>query len=63
MPDLTPHELELLAEAAQFRGYTPRDDVPEPDQGPTGPAGASAPPPARTEPDRTLPLPLPPTDE
>lgn len=44
MSELTPHELELLAESGEFRGYMPRDDVPEPTEGPPGPAGASAPP-------------------
>jgi hypothetical protein len=52
---LTPYELELLAESGEFRGYTPRDQVPEPDQGPLGPASASEPPAPQAAPDQTPP--------
>ncbi|MFI6638687.1 hypothetical protein [Streptomyces sp. NPDC050504] len=41
MPELTPHELRLLARSREVRGYTPRDGATEPDEGPAGPAGAS----------------------
>jgi hypothetical protein len=55
LPELTPYELELLAESGEFRGYTPLDQVPEPDQGPLGPASASEPPAPQAAPDQTPP--------
>ncbi|MFJ8540377.1 hypothetical protein [Streptomyces sp. NPDC093591] len=62
MPELTPYELELLAEASEFRGYTPRDQVPEPEQGPPGPASASEPP-AQQLAQQAAPDETPPTDQ
>ena len=42
-PELTPHERELLDDSLRYRGYTPDDDVPEPVEGTSEPAGPSAP--------------------
>lgn len=47
MPELTPHELRLLARSREVRGYTPCDGVTEPGQAPPGPAGVSQQPPPR----------------
>lgn len=41
-PELTPHERELIGDSLRYRGYTPDDDVPEPAEGPSEPAGPSA---------------------
>jgi hypothetical protein len=41
-PELTPYEQQLLEESLRYRGYTPDDDVPEPAEGPSEPAGPSA---------------------
>ncbi|GLZ29827.1 hypothetical protein Lesp02_20170 [Lentzea sp. NBRC 105346] len=43
MPELTPHEKELLAGPDDRRGYTPRDGVEEPAAAPKDPASASQP--------------------
>lgn len=40
-PELTPEELALLLEMNEIRGYTPRDQIAEPDHAPPGPASAS----------------------
>jgi hypothetical protein len=42
-PELTPYERELLGGHVHYRGYTPDDDVPEPTEGPSEPAGPSVP--------------------
>ncbi|MBB5157062.1 hypothetical protein [Saccharopolyspora phatthalungensis] len=42
MSELTPHEKRLLANAGEFRGYSPHDGVTEPDVAPTGVASASS---------------------
>lgn len=41
-PKLTSHERELIGDRVHFRGYTPDDDVTEPVEGPSEPAGPSA---------------------
>ncbi|MEX3105960.1 MULTISPECIES: hypothetical protein [unclassified Streptomyces] len=38
---LTPQERAFLGSSGEPRGYTPFDALPEPEQPPTGPAGAS----------------------
>jgi hypothetical protein len=43
MPELTPHEKELLANPDLVRGHAPRDGVGEPAEAPEGPAAASPP--------------------
>ncbi|GAB2969021.1 hypothetical protein [Saccharothrix stipae] len=40
-PELTLFERELLGDPIHHRGYTPDDDVPEPMEGPSEPAGTS----------------------
>ncbi|WP_154814410.1 hypothetical protein [Actinophytocola xinjiangensis] len=42
-PEPTPYERELIDEQHHHRGYSPDDDVPEPTEGPTEPAGPSDP--------------------
>lgn len=37
----TAHERELLGDPLDYRGYSPDDDVPEPVEGPSEPAGAA----------------------
>jgi|SoiMethySBSTD1v2_1073268.scaffolds.fasta_scaffold4623569_2 hypothetical protein len=39
--ELTPYERELMNDRVPYRGYTPDDDVPEPAEGPSEPAGPS----------------------
>ncbi|TCC62225.1 hypothetical protein E0H73_16095 [Kribbella pittospori] len=39
--ELTPYERELMSDPVHHRGYTPDDDVPEPTEAPSEPAGAS----------------------
>jgi hypothetical protein len=48
MPELTPHEKELLASPDLVRGHAPRDGASEPAEPPEGPAAASPPNPAST---------------
>jgi hypothetical protein len=43
VPELTPHERALLLSPGEFRGYSPRDGIAEPDVAPTEPASASTP--------------------
>jgi hypothetical protein len=40
-PELTPHERALIAGRVDYRGYTPDDEVPEPSEAPSEPAGVS----------------------
>ncbi len=42
-PELTPEERKLLSDPLHYRGYTPDDDVPEPTEAPSEPAGPAAP--------------------
>lgn len=45
---LTPDERALFLASAEPRGYAPAEALPEPEQPPAGPAGASASPAANT---------------